>query len=1125
MNYSATELYKFPFIAIDHDDNEIDLEVSLVFIPKTDKEKFRKNLLRANNFKKALNEFYRINHARRKIAFTEAYEDKLLDKDGKVVLINEKPQIENIKNGVFTTHYTLSFANINPSYSEDRPLISRLYYARVEVEAIKNLAPNAINNISFVDEYYDYDQEKNPLEIFAAFLSEEINIENFTLDKEWDLIAKNKKSIRGLYDKGVGTYTHIIKADTIISHISRLPIGTSVNPELNEATTKKLAIIKTKLRFGEFNLNKEIREVGHDSKDVLNGLNPNIIGNIRLLDILALLELKEFPLFKMVESAQNILASFNETIEILKEIFEALKDMELLNFESVRKTFTDLEGKVDDIKDEFGEIKEEFREIRNEYAIFQESFRGIDSDKRNKFSAETEGITNSIFKDNDSQFRSHYKSKYSRNLDSTEFETADLINTIGKNDRDEFDLLLGEIFLRNFIESISKKIKDEPDIIIKGTIYNELVKSIELTQKYFSGLDQAFEATKVLWSNKTEYADALRLTTEVYAEIKKVFLHTIIETGYIEDSELIAYVKFNASIELIFKEISELENISSDTKTLFGDIYKDAKINGQPEVFPIEVFKTRTRFDAHFSKFKKEYNELILQKLGGENAKNDYQNKIASNPTNKQDTIKDIGNFFSEFAKNIENWLKKLKSDIASNKNVQQAKRFYKKLKDAQELVKKITNPKIESSWRTTSIKSASFSFVEFHAHNKGTTYFAFRANLSAVIKFDGLKRPPRFTDLQLSTSNEIGNFGITFCKSIRIDFERIAITAGTNQKEDVDLKILDVHFTGVLKFVSALQKYFESLTKVLDFDVDARGIRMSYLLPIPDINGGVIQFSNLKFNIGLSIPFRANTPIQILLGINSKTVPFKIYAYGFPGIGYFVMIIEPKRGIVGLEILIEFGKTASFNFGIAEGELSFRAGLYFRKYYNDVIFKGYVIAHGRISILKVFNFSIYFHLILKYENGLLDGEAILIFKKKIGFLKLKFRVRVYMEFKAPKEEVQGNKELQTNKLALSGDENATDLNKLRVLNEALREKQKIEASKVFNDDPESFSDLEAIDDNELSLTEKEYKNHQRTIRSTIEKAEKQNPELILDSKKDSKPKPIQNYSYEDYYKSYFLNS
>jgi len=355
------------------------------------------------------------------------------------------------------------------------------------------------------------------------------------------------------------------------------------------------------------------------------------------------------------------------------------------------------------------------------------------------------------------------------------------------------------------------------------------------------------------------------------------------------------------------------------------------------------------------------------------------------------------------------------------------------------------------------------------------------------------------------------------------IVIDKISITGGTNIKEKVDFKILDVGFLGPLKFLSAIQKYFETLTTVLDFDVNARGIKMSYLLPLPTINGGVILFNDLKFNVGLSIPFRANTPINIILGINSKAAPFSVIAYGFPGNGYFFIGIDPKKGIVHIEIMIEFGKTAEFNFGIAEGQLSLKAGIYFRKYYDDLLIKAYVIAFGKIKILKAFSFSIYFHLILKYHNGLLDGQAILVFKKKIGFIKLKFKVKVYMKFKAPREAKKNSALKQDEQYALVGPRSDEENRKINSIRNTLRDRT------IFPDGIEKENLLEDFDNGAYIVRDFMDQKNERS-KMFVEEAEKIETENefeledSLDEEKESEYRYKENYSLSDYYKSYYHN-
>jgi hypothetical protein len=199
------------------------------------------------------------------------------------------------------------------------------------------------------------------------------------------------------------------------------------------------------------------------------------------------------------------------------------------------------------------------------------------------------------------------------------------------------------------------------------------------------------------------------------------------------------------------------------------------------------------------------------------------------------------------------------------------------------------------------------------------------------------------------------------------------------------------------------------------------------------------------------------------------------------------------------------------------------KAGIYFRKYYDDLLIKAYVIAFGKIKILKAFSFSIYFHLILKYHNGLLDGQAILVFKKKIGFIKLKFKVKVYMKFKAPKEAKKEPTLKQDEQYALAGPGSDDENRQKNSTRNAFKD------NSIFPEALESVNLLEDADTGAYALRDFLDPNLQKDeVEKLVEDAEKRETENelelseSLEEEKNSDYRYKMNYSLSDYYKSYY---
>ncbi|WP_339708578.1 hypothetical protein [uncultured Kriegella sp.] len=248
-------------------------------------------------------------------------------------------------------------------------------------------------------------------------------------------------------------------------------------------------------------------------------------------------------------------------------------------------------------------------------------------------------------------------------------------------------------------------------------------------------------------------------------------------------------------------------------------------------------------------------------------------------------------------------------------------------------------------------------------------------------IEFDvsEYNQSPKIANQTFHTKTKLNDFDINFLKLITIRFEKVSFISGTDLKDDFDVKIRHVEFEGVLAFVQAFQKYLKTVNKNLIFHVDSSGASIGFAIPLPDIPAGPFLFFNMNFAALLTLPFDSNKAMRFRFGLGSPYSKFGLTYLAFGGQGYFNIIVEPKDGIVAMEVVLEFGAIFNLNIaGIVKGTAYLVGGIYIYKSKKpeeeQSVIKGYILCVGRFNIIGLFSAAITFYLGLESKGNGLHG-------------------------------------------------------------------------------------------------------------------------------------------------------
>lgn len=292
---------------------------------------------------------------------------------------------------------------------------------------------------------------------------------------------------------------------------------------------------------------------------------------------------------------------------------------------------------------------------------------------------------------------------------------------------------------------------------------------------------------------------------------------------------------------------------------------------------------------------------------------------------------------------------------------------------------------------------------------------------------------PPTFT-----VTAELTNFTLSMVKDVfecvNLVFETLKFESVDGGSPDVTPKIIDVQFVGALSYLAELAKYVgalgggssatalattghgdvHALTTVVDsgpfkVDVDASGITAALNIGIPDLTIGVFSMMNMSFGAAFKLPFTGG-PVTLDFNFCGRENPFTLTVMIYGGGGYVLLSFDAK-GVVMLEISLEFGVGTSFSIGsLATGMVEVKGGMIIRwdrlPEGDKLSFTVFIRIHGALDILGLITISLTFYLELKYETipklpepgDKLTGTATLTIEIKIVFFSIPVHLSVTKE-------------------------------------------------------------------------------------------------------------------------------
>lgn len=423
---------------------------------------------------------------------------------------------------------------------------------------------------------------------------------------------------------------------------------------------------------------------------------------------------------------------------------------------------------------------------------------------------------------------------------------------------------------------------------------------------------------------------------------------------------------------------------------VFESVYKTTIL--LPEYVSPELKNVEAKyiiFEDNIAKFKRnltvEYEDAIIKAKDLLKDLTDYEKHYKSFV---KDALQQIKTAIADEEKHLRDILKEEAQNIPYYNEVKtqlnQLKAIYAKLMEP-------VNMELNYHYSYNKFRRASFAGVIDFIPDRDRTQLTVDVSYATKFQLTSLDSGGLKISNSYHTKSSLSNFKIGLAQIIFVDFSSVSFITGSDVKDDFTVKIRSVDFGGIMSFVDSFKEYLKSLDNNLVFDLNTTRAQIGYGITLPNITAGAFNFFNLNLSALLILPFDPKKSLQLHFGFGNDLNKFGITVSAiFGGQGYFNLIAEPKRGIIGLVIVLEFGAIFNLNLTAASGTAYLVGGIYIRRQKNEsgrdlVECRAYILAVGRLRIIGLFLASLTFYVGL-YGNGhILKGVATLTASKRFS--------------------------------------------------------------------------------------------------------------------------------------------
>lgn len=824
--------------------------------------------------------------------------------------------------------------------TDEYAIFPHLSASHVFIPSMKSLSAR---NVPLEVKYYeenDPEDPKNPIDYVNRGFLKERNENFMELTDKGKIVAKqnffqDKKGQGGLVEPGLKFEYLSIKEQSVF-----LPEKASANEILSQGQTPQ-----------------------YNTSNLLRNGNAEIVGGIDLTAILEdVLNLDESPIIISRQIADGVrkLSSIPREIERVKsEIEEKKEELARLIENSLSEEFEQL---ISDIEHQCELRLSRGAEYWNSY------IKRVDSEvaaieKRIQF-----GVSDSIRKklELEKQILIESKKRFNSKKEVILSQAAKFENLLATE--------------KKLIEAVIANNNSEVNRL------KELIKEEEKKRRAeleTSGLFNYYEQLNNDIKTINQELIRLRERGAPQEEIDKKLKQLNVAIGAKKRDLVNSFLQYRSVFEDLEQDFIALMSIH-DLNKFFGlkiDLEEIIRVISFLEALNQDVEELKRRKDVLQTKAKQKLDEI---EGNLESKRRLVEGQIDSLKNELKDWIKaqkdGVSALIAAEEKKLREQEAKLKEAIEDNLPLAEINKIKEQVEEIKAVLESLRRPwriETEYKWNVNKFRSRKFGPVKFIAKSNPKT--ALKVDVRSELEFDYKNGSALIADYRFKSANELTNFDISFLDAITICFNKIEFFTSSAGDGDFNVSIRDVKFGGVLKFISAFQKYLKSLGKGLRIDIDSRRALLTYGLNLPDIKAGSFQALDPMMHIGFELPFEKDSngkskPMALKFCINKPGRKFYITAGYYAGGGFFCLTVTPN-GIQEIEADFCFGGMSKLGLKGASGYGYVFVGIYYRKRGDDVTIRAYVIAGGNVKA-SIISYSVELQLSLTSRGSNLKGRC-----------------------------------------------------------------------------------------------------------------------------------------------------
>ena len=259
-----------------------------------------------------------------------------------------------------------------------------------------------------------------------------------------------------------------------------------------------------------------------------------------------------------------------------------------------------------------------------------------------------------------------------------------------------------------------------------------------------------------------------------------------------------------------------------------------------------------------------------------------------------------------------------------------------------------------------------------------------------------------------ISAAASIVDFAVEVFSAVHIDFSSVVFDMSEDGKKTFKIEISVVKLLPPLDFINQISSIFSGLEsdQGIHLDLNPQRVRVSQTLRFPATEGmplfmGPAQIMNLSLSWFVTVPLIGRDVLAVGLGVSSKVKPLTIYVPPWYGGKAYALLEATTKGCRLVEVSMEYGALVPITWGIAIGQASLTAGIFFSLQRDDpnksakVVLQAFVKAAADLAVAGIIQFAGLIYIALSYiiEGGqkTIQGTATVSVSIKIGFFRVSY--------------------------------------------------------------------------------------------------------------------------------------